>query len=75
MEPEEDGSGFTMKVKGADKVNIFLRIRMPLKVTSLTAVDENNNLVPFKFFWDEETRTELFSYESSNQTVFIKGVF
>lgn len=75
LEPDEDGTGFTMKIKGADKVSAYLRIRMPYKVSSLMAFDENKNQVPFEFSWEEETRTELFSYESSNQTVFLKGNF
>jgi len=75
LEPSEDGSGFTMKIKAADKIKAFLRIRLPKPVIFLEAVDEAGSQVPVNFMWDETTRTELFHYDSYNRAVFLKGHF
>lgn len=75
LEKAEDGTGFTMKVKAADKLNAFLRIRLPKPVVSIAAEDEAGNQVPVEYSWEEETKTELFRYESSNQELNIKGFF
>lgn len=75
LEEAEDSSGFIMKVKAADKIKAFLRIRLPKPVASIKAEDETGNPVLINYAWDEATRTELFSYDSINQTLSIKGFF
>jgi hypothetical protein len=75
LDPTEEGTGFTMRVKAADRLKAFLRIRLPKPVASLEAEDEKGRKVPVKYTWDEDTRTELFCYDSSNQEVSIRGVF
>lgn len=75
LDISEDGSNFTMKLKAADKIKAFLRVRLPEPIVSLKAEDETGSQVPVSFTWDEATRTALFYYDSFNQTVFLKGYF
>ncbi len=75
LEEAEDGTGFTMKVKAADNIKAFIRIRIPKPVVFVSAKDEDGMEVSVNYTWDEESKTELFSYESHNQTLFIKGYF
>lgn len=75
LEPAAEDTGFSMKVKAADRLKAFLRIRLPKPVVSLEAEDEKGGRVPVEYTWDEDTRTELFSYDSSNQEVSIQGFF
>jgi hypothetical protein len=72
---EEDGSGFAMEVKAADKIRAYLRIRLPKQVVAIEAEDKEGKAVTVDFNWDERTRTALFTYDSCNQTIFIKGQF
>jgi hypothetical protein len=75
LDAEEDGSGFTMEVKAADKIRAYLRIRLPRPVVSVKALDNLGGSVNVDFNWDESTRTALFTYDSCNQTIFINGLF
>ena len=75
LEEESDGTGFTMKVKAADNIKAYIRIRIPKPVVFVSAKDEKGNEVPIEYTWDEESKTELFSYDSHNDTLFIKGYF
>lgn len=75
LDVNEDSSGFTMKVKAADKIKAYIRIRLPKPVVSVIAEDEAGSQVPVDYVWDEATRTELFSYDSLNQALSIKGLF
>jgi hypothetical protein len=72
---EEDGTGFAMEVKAADKIRAYLRIRLPKKVVAIEAEDNEGKAVTVDFNWDERTRTALFTYDSCNRTIFIKGLF
>jgi hypothetical protein len=71
----EDESGFTMEIKAADKIKAYLRIRLPRPVVLVNAVDEKGNRVEVEFQWEEQTRTILLGYESTNQTIDLKGYF
>ncbi len=75
LEPDTGATGFSMKVKAADKLMAFMRIRLPGPVVLLEAEDEEGRQVPVDYYWDEDTRTQLFCYESSNQELSIKGHF
>lgn len=75
LDSTADGSAFTMKVKAADKIKAFIRIRLPKAAASLTAEDENGNPVVMDYVWDEASQTALLRYDSTNQTLLIKGLF
>lgn len=67
--------GFWMKVKGADNIRAYVRIRLPKEVKMVTAKDEMGEIVPFDFQWDEKSRTVLLSYDSKAREVVVEGTF
>lgn len=75
LEAAEDGNGFTMRIKAADNIRAFIRVRIPKPVVFVSARDEAGLEVPVDYSWDEESKTELFCYESRNQTLLLKGYF
>ena len=75
LDSTDDGSAFTMKVKAADKIKAFIRIRLPKAAASITAEDEKGNPVEMDYAWDEASQTALLRYDSTNQTLLIKGLF
>jgi len=64
-----------VKVKAADKVKAFTRLRLPKPVTSCIAADETGEEVALTWSWDDVTQTVLFSYESTNREVTVTAVF
>ena len=75
LEETEGGNGFSMKVKAADHIKAYLRIRLPKQVVSVKAEDEKGNTVPVQLIWDESSGTVLLSYESRNQLLKIDGFY
>lgn len=75
LDKADDGSGFIMKIKAADKLKAFIRIRLPKPLQALEAEDEYGNPVSIDFTWEEASRTELLQYDSANQTIIIRGLF
>lgn len=65
--------GLTMRVKTADKIRAFIRVRLPEAVKNVRAAEETGEAVDLESAWDEETRTLLVSYDSKAKEVIITG--
>lgn len=74
-ESQVSEQGIQIEAKAADRIKVFIRIRTPKPVLAATAADEKGKDVPLSFDWDEQSRTVLFSYNSTNQRIYIKGDF
>lgn len=64
-----------LEVKAADRIRVFIRLRLPQEVKSASAADEAGSAVPVSVQWDKISQTALFSYDSTNQAVSIRGAF
>ena len=62
-----------MRVKTADKIRAFIRVRLPEAVKNVRAAEETGEAVDLESAWDEETRTLLVSYDSKAKEVIITG--
>lgn len=69
---EEHGDRFELVCKAADDVQVNIRIRLPGKVISASAADENGVLHEVSCEWDEASSTVLLGYQSDNQRLFIR---
>lgn len=60
----------TLKLKAADRIKAFTRIRLPGKAVAVTAVNaEDGAEKPMSWQWDELTQTILLSYDSTDEMV------
>ena len=62
-----------MRLKTADKIRAFTRVRLPEAVTEVSAADEDGREVKVSAEWDEATRTLLVSYDSEAKAVEVTG--
>ncbi len=69
---QQDGK-LTMKLKTADQIKAFVRVRLAGPVKAVSAADEDKNTVPIRSMWDEETKTLLISYDSCAKEIKIVG--
>jgi len=67
--------GFTSEMKAADLIKSYIRVRLPKEVKSVTATDEDGNNVEITLDWDEESRSALMTYESSDKLIKLTGKF
>ncbi|MBP3324129.1 MAG: hypothetical protein J6M16_08035 [Clostridia bacterium] len=67
--------GFTSEMKAADLIKSYIRVRLPKKVTSVSAIDEDGNNVEVTLDWDEESRSALMTYESTDKLIKLTGEF
>ena len=65
--------GVRMRLKTADKIRAFTRVRLPEAVTEVSAVDEDGREIKVSAEWDEATRTLLISYDSEAKAVEVTG--
>ncbi len=66
-EPSE--SGIRFRLKTADNIRAFLRVRLPRPVSRVSGTDEDGNPVSVSMEWEERTRTLLVSYDSHAKAV------
>ena len=64
---EEDA--LRMRLKTADKIKAFTRVRLPKPVGQVSALDEDGDSVPVSMEWDQGSRTLLVSYDSQAKAV------
>ena len=62
-------------MKAADLIKSYIRVRLPKKVTSVSAIDEDGNNVEVTLDWDEESRSALMTYESTDKLIKLTGEF
>ena len=62
-------TGVRMRLKTADKIRAFTRVRLPWPVEEVRAVDEDGNGVPVTMEWDARSSTLLVSYDSRGKAV------
>lgn len=74
-EMDVTGDALHLKVKAADRIKVFMRLRLPKELKSVSAADEHNQPVPMAMQWDAESQTVLLSYQSENQTLSVNGIF
>ena len=66
-EPVENGIRFRLKT--ADNIRAFLRVRLPRPAGRVSAQDEDGNPAAVYMEWEERTRTLLLSYDSHGKVV------
>lgn len=62
-----------LRLKTADKIKAFTRVRLPKQPTDIKAIDEDGEAVVLESSWDEETKTLLVSYQSVSKEVCVTG--
>lgn len=72
-EGETTENGVMLRLKTADKIKAFTRVRLPKQPTDIKAIDENGEAVAVESSWDEETNTLLVSYQSVSKEVCVTG--
>lgn len=72
-EPLENGIRFRLKT--ADNIRVFVRVRLPRPVNRVSAVDEEGSSVPIAMEWEERTRTLMFSYDSHARAVHVTAAY
>lgn len=73
LDAQTDDGGFQLKLKTADKIRAFTRVRLPQKASAALAVDEQGQHVPMEVNWDEASRTLLLCYDSHSEEVTVTG--
>lgn len=63
-EMQDLGGKYYFRLKTADNIRAYLRVRLPRPVVRVMAVDEDGENVPISMDWDERTQTLLLSYDS-----------
>lgn len=64
---------FEMHVLAVDAIHGNIRLRLPQPAAHIHAVDDNGTPVDMSSQWDEESRTLLLHYLSTNQRVHVRG--
>lgn len=62
-------SGIRFRLKTADNIKAFLRVRLPRPAGLVSALDEDGNPAAVSVEWEERTHTLLLSYESHAKAV------
>lgn len=63
---DETADGYRIVCKAAGRITARMRLKLPHKVTSVTAADENGNELAATCVWDENTHTALIAFPSTN---------
>lgn len=63
---DETTRGYVIRCKAAADIPVHMRLKLPAKVQSLSAIDESGTLLPAAFRWDEATSTVLITFQSTN---------
>lgn len=66
-----NGNALEFRLKTADNIRAFLRVRLPHPTGQVSALDEEGNPVAVSAEWEERTRTLLASYDSHGKAVYI----
>ena len=74
-ETEIGEDSFTLRLRAADRIRAWIRVRLPGSVTEVSGTDDAGNAVPVNASWDEETRTLLMEYRSGGRAVRVTGKF
>lgn len=70
-----DGTGVRMRLKTADQIRAFVRLRLPRPVDRVSAVDEDGKEIPVSMEWDGRTDTLLLSYDSHTKAVDVTATY
>lgn len=73
LDAQTDDGGFQLKLKTADKIRAYTRVRLPQKAVAALAVDEQGQHVPMEVNWDDASRTLLLCYDSHSEEVTVTG--
>ena len=73
LDAQTDDGGFQLKLKTADKIRAYTRVRLPQKAAAALAVDEQGQHVPMEVNWDDASRTLLLCYDSHSEEVTVTG--
>lgn len=73
LDAQTDDGGFQLKLKTADKIRTYTRVRLPQKAAAALAVDEQGQHVPMEVNWDDASRTLLLCYDSHSEEVTVTG--
>lgn len=73
LDAQTDDGGFQLKLKTADKIRAYTRVRLPQKAVAALAVDEQGQHVPMEVNWDDVSRTLLLCYDSHSEEVTVTG--
>ncbi len=67
------GDSFRFRLRAADRIHAYMRVRLPGKVCEMKAVDPQGKPVQLHGRWDDETRTLLAEYRSDGAEICLSG--
>lgn len=73
LEADTAEEGIQLRLKTADRIRAFTRVRLPRAVKNVSAADEMGTKIAVESAWEEETHTLLISYDSTAKEVTIKA--
>lgn len=73
LEADTAEEGIRLRLKTADRIRAFTRVRLPRAVKNVSAADETGTKIAVESAWEEETHTLLISYDSTAKEVTIKA--
>lgn len=73
LEVTEAEEGLTLRLKTADRIRAYTRVRLPRPVQKVSAADEAGAEIAVESIWDEETNTLLVSYDSTANEVTVRA--
>ena len=62
---------FSLRLKTADNIRAFVRVRLPRPAVCASAADGKGDRVPVSMEWEERTRTLLLMYDSHAEAVHV----
>lgn len=73
LEVTEAEEGLMLRLKTADRIRAYTRVRLPRPVQKVSAADAAGAEIAVESIWDEETNTLLVSYDSTANEVTVRA--
>ncbi len=67
--------GFSMELRAADRIRVYVRVRLPERVSALSMEEGQGLDITGTWEWDERTDTLLLTYQSRGRSVAVSGEF
>lgn len=74
-EAEVSEEGLRLRLRAADRIRVYVRLRLPCPVKEISALDGEGGPVVVSREWEERSRTLLLSYESRGLAVCIEAAW
>ncbi len=64
-----------MELRAADRIRVYVRVRLPGRVSALSVEEGQGRDITGTWEWDERTDTLLLTYQSRGRSVAVSGEF